>query len=134
MGLNIDPTVNTSGGCELIKAHVLDIIANGEMESEFWLHMFVGHILVYPQTKIGMLPAIVGGEGSGKGMFMNMVMSYFGVAGMKFVSFEKALAEFNSFHLDKCFILFDEVKYAPAKGSNASGKLPALITETEGRC
>ena len=129
MGLNIDNKIDTTGGCELIKNHVQQIICNNDPESEYWMNMFVGRILTAPQNKIGMIPAIIGGEGSGKGLFMNMVMSYFGTAGMKLVSFEKALSEFNSFHLDKCFLLFDEVKFIPNKAGNLGGKLRALVTE-----
>lgn len=68
------PCVAEQGDCRLILDFILDIIAVGDNERSEYLLDWLAHAVQKPAEKSTIVPAIIGDEGTGKGLFTDGIL------------------------------------------------------------
>ena len=125
-GFAVEPV---AGECNEILEHIHDNICNGSDELNRYVLSWMAHAVQYPAYRPETALVLQGGQGTGKGFFVNAFGSLFGVHYKQVSQSKHLVGHFNS-HLANTLLLFaDEAFWAGDKqGENT---LKALITEPE---
>ncbi len=91
--------------------YILEILSTNNKEIFKYIISWVRHICKYPETKTGKILVFQSNkQRAGKGTFVNWLHSYvFGGTHSSTTSFDKLTRGFNSFLMNKSFILVDEL-------------------------
>ena len=125
-GFAVEPVAGT---CEKYLNHIRNIICNRNDELYRYVLAWMAHAVQYPANRPETALVLQGGQGTGKGFFVNAFGSLFGVHYKQVSQSKHLVGNFNS-HLANTLLLFaDEAFWAGDKqGENT---LKALITEPE---
>ncbi|MDP8246439.1 MAG: DUF5906 domain-containing protein [Candidatus Hinthialibacter antarcticus] len=125
-GFAVEPV---EGTCEKYLNHIRNIICNRNDELYQYVLAWMAHAVQYPAQRPETALVLQGGQGTGKGFFVNAFGSLFGVHYKQVSQSKHLVGNFNS-HLANTLVLFaDEAFWAGDKqGENT---LKALITEPE---
>lgn len=129
-GYSIKPEGDVSE-CKLFLDHLLNIICKGRSEDyEFLLDLFAGWFQG-PAIRWGVVPVFVGGEGTGKGSVMQVIMSLYDTSNVLQTSdLQTVLGRFNLTLANKVVVFLDDISFEKAgANSDRSGKLKTLISE-----
>ncbi|MBZ0097667.1 MAG: DUF5906 domain-containing protein [Taibaiella sp.] len=125
-GFAVEPAPGT---CEKYLNHIHNIICNRNDELYQYVLAWMSHAVQFPASRPETALVLQGGQGTGKGFFVNAFGSLFGVHYKQVSQSKHLVGNFNS-HLANTLVLFaDEAFWAGDKqGENT---LKALITEPE---
>lgn len=111
----------------LILEHIQQIICNGDQEKYDYLVKFLAHMLQKPEEKPGVMPVLVGKQGSGKGMFFTLIRRIWSRSSFMTSNVEDVAGKFNSV-LERTFVvMLDEALFSGDKKS--TDRMKSLITE-----
>jgi hypothetical protein len=116
---------------KLVRAFLLDVIANGDKRMYRWICAWIAERLKHPEKTGGVAIVLMGGEGIGKGFFARaLVGGFYNVNHfMQITDPQHITGRFNQ-HLEDALLVFvDEAFFA--SDPTIKGKLYALITEPE---
>lgn len=119
-----DPT----GNCDIYYDHMFNNVCQGDERHYNYLLDWMANCIQNPTNKAGVAIIIRGGQGTGKGVFINFFRELFGPHGLYIQDMQHLVGRFNA-HLKECVLLFaDEIFVTGDKAHE--GRLKGLITET----
>jgi len=125
-GLAIQPV--KGGDWSLFKRHIIDNIACGKELVAQWVIAWVARIIQDPGGDLpGTAIVLRGKQGTGKGIFVNMIGKVFGNHYLQVSHASHVTGRFNSHLKDKVMIFVDEGFWAGDK--KAEGVIKSIITE-----
>lgn len=119
------------GDCKIFLDHLKYIVCDGnQFHYDYLLDIFAGWFQ-QPETRWGVVPVFVGGEGTGKGSVMKVIMSLYDTSNvMQTSDLQKVLGRFNLGLANKVIVFLDDISFEKSgANSDRSGKLKTLITE-----
>jgi len=124
-GLGIEPK---KGDWSLYKAHIIDVIANGDIDAGEWIIAWIARIVQDPGgLRPGTALVLRGDQGTGKGVFANVLGVVFGKHFLAVSNGGQLTGRFNSHLKDKVVVFVDEALWAGDK--RAEGVIKSIITE-----
>lgn len=129
LNLWVGPTiVPKHGSWTLISAFLLEIICAGDRACYEYLVGFITHALQRPWEKPGVLIALIGGQGIGKGTFGRILRRIWSATYLQINNIDSVTGNFNA-SLERAFIVFmDEALFSGDR--RASDALKSLVTES----
>ena len=116
------------GDCSLYLEHVLNNVCNGKAEHFEFLMNWMARLVQKPSEPGTTAVILRGPQGTGKGVFINMLGDLFGRHFQPVSDPKRVTGAFNA-HLRDCVLLFADEAFHTASRSASSGALKALITE-----
>lgn len=128
LNLWIGPTIQaTAGRFDLIEEFLFDVICDGNLADYNYLISFLAHALQMPQEKPGVMPILIGGQGTGKGTLLRLISKIWGRTALQVADVDQVIGRFNAAIERNFIILMDEALF---KGDNKSlERLKSMITE-----
>lgn len=115
------------GSWNLMREHIADVLADGDLESAAYILKFAAWCLQHPGDRAEVALVFRGEKGSGKGTFARALKDIFGQHGLHIFSSKHLTGNFNA-HLRTCLLLFaDEAFWAGDKQGEST--LKGLLTE-----
>jgi hypothetical protein len=115
------------GDWNLMKSHIKYILANGDKENARYILKFASWVIQNPEKLPKVALVFRGEEGVGKGIFVQCLVTIFGIHALHITDPRHFIGQFNG-HLQNClFAYVDEAYYAGDKA--AKGILNSRITE-----
>jgi hypothetical protein len=123
-GLSMNPA---EGDCSLILQHIHKVICDSDDEIYEWVMDWCADMVQDPGNPKGCALILKGQEGTGKGMFAEMMAAYFGAHYRHIIDESHYTGNFNAHMMDAVFVFLDEVTF----GGNikTSGKIKGLVSE-----
>lgn len=113
--------------CQPYLDHVLDVICSGEQEHYEYLVKWMATAVQYPAQPGHVAVVLRGGQGTGKGSFVNHFGALWGRHYLAVQNSEHLFGRFNAHLVDCCLLFADEAFWAGSK--KHEGQLKALVTE-----
>ncbi len=124
-GLSIKPK---RGSWNIFKDHIYNVIAGGNKEIGEWIVAWIARMVQDPGgRRPGTCIVLRGGQGTGKGVFVNTIGELFGDHYLPVSHASQIAGRFNSHLTNKLFVFIDEGFWAGDK--KAEGVLKSIITE-----
>jgi len=125
----IGPVSNAKpGNWVSLRDFLRDVICASDQTSFDYLILFMAHMIQKPEEKPGILVALIGGQGTGKGMFFSLLRAIWHRTTLQVSDVDQVLGRFNA-ALERNFaICMDEALFAGDK--KAMDRLKSLITES----
>lgn len=123
-GFSVEPK---SGNCDKVIHHIERMACKGDSTLSEYLLNWIAYTFQYPDQPAGAAIVLRGGQGTGKGLLGNFLMSLWGVHGMHISNPKHLVGNFNAHLANTCFLFADEAFFAGDKSHE--GTLKALITE-----
>jgi hypothetical protein len=112
----------------VIRNHIRDVICNGEPNAFDYLVNFLAHMVQKPEEKPGIFVVLLGGQGTGKGMFFNLLHEIFSKTTLLVSDVDRVIGRFNA-QLERNYIVcMDEALFVGDK--KAIDRLKSVITES----
>ncbi len=74
LNLWVGPTVDSArGNCAVVLRYLLDVVCAGDRACYDYLIRFLAHMVQRPEEKPGIMPVLLGGQGTGKGTYFQLV-------------------------------------------------------------
>ena len=116
-----------AGKWPLMQAHIKNILAKGNEEYETYILNWAAWAAQNPDKRAEVVLVLMGGEGDGKGVFLNGLCKIFGRHSKHISSMDQLTGKHNA-HLRECSLLYvDEAYWAASKAG--LGAFKRLITE-----
>jgi hypothetical protein len=112
-----------------LQDHIEIFVANGNERYADYIFGWLAFCVQHPEQKPGVVLALQGGEGVGKGTVLRAMLKLFGRHGLHLHKQEQLTGKHNEHLKDVLFIFADEAYFAGDK--SATGTLNALVTEDE---
>lgn len=116
------PSENT-----LIQDYLLEVICNGSRECYDYLVRFVAHMLQYPEVKPGIVPVLIGGQGTGKGVFFQLLKAIWSKTTLLVSDINEVVGQFNAGLERNYIVCMDEALFAGDRRS--LDRLKSIVTE-----
>lgn len=115
------------GNWDTIKSFLLEVIADGDIGLYRYLTLFLAHMLQKPQDKPGMVIAMLGGQGTGKGSALRIVERIWSGSTLLVSDVDHVIGRFNAALEGNYAICMDEAMFAGDK--RAMDRLKSMVTE-----
>lgn len=119
--------VPRAGDWSLMKAHIRDVLAGGDPESEAYILNWSAYAVQNLSGPQGVILTFRGGKGTGKGTFARALRDIFGQHGLQVASSALITGRFNG-HLEDCCLLYADEALNPGD-AEAESRLKAMTTE-----
>lgn len=116
-----------AGDWSLMKAHIRDVLAGGDPESEAYILRWSAYAVQNLSGPQGVILTFRGGKGTGKGTFARALRDIFGQHGLQVASSALITGRFNG-HLEDCCLLYADEALNPGD-AEAESRLKAMTTE-----
>ncbi|MFA6470921.1 MAG: DUF5906 domain-containing protein [Candidatus Latescibacterota bacterium] len=123
-GFSVEPI---QGDCHLYLDHIKEVICNGNEDYYKYVMAWLANVVQNPGNRPGVALVAQGGQGTGKGVWVNWFGSLFGPHFLHISHQSHLTGNFNS-HLENCVLLFADEAYWAGDKSEVS-TLKSLITE-----
>ena len=121
------PVVPRKGNFSAIKAFLYDVICDSDQETFDYLIRYLAHMVQKPEEKPGIAIVLLGGQGTGKGVFGEMLRRIWPSSVLLSSDVKRIVAGFNA-DLERAYAVFlDEALFVGDKASTE--RLKNLITE-----
>jgi len=110
-----------------LRNYLRDVICNGDELVFDYLIRYLAHMVQKPEEKPGIMLVLLGGQGTGKGMFFNFLRALWSHTTLQVSSIDQVIGRFNA-QIERNFIIcMDEALFAGDK--KALDSLKSAITE-----
>ena len=110
-----------------LRNYLRDVICNGDELVFDYLVRYLAHMVQRPEEKPGIMLVLLGGQGTGKGMFFNFLRALWSHTTLQVSSIDQVIGRFNA-QIERNFIIcMDEALFAGDK--KALDSLKSAITE-----
>lgn len=129
LNLWVGPTiVPKTGSWILISKFLLEVVCAGDQACYEYLIGYITHALLRPSEKPGVLIALIGGQGIGKGTLGRIFRRIWSATYLQINNIDSVTGNFNA-SLERAFIVFmDEALFSGDR--RASDALKSLVTES----
>ncbi|WP_171240542.1 primase-helicase family protein [Ruegeria sp. HKCCA5491] len=121
MGWGVEPK---EGPCDLILDHIRDVICNGDDALNEYTLNFIAAKIQDPARVMGVMPAFLGGQGTGKGIIFDDLLAQ-RIFNQHAVVIEESghlLGKFNKHLMSACYVFADECFFVGDKKANQKMK------------
>lgn len=115
------------GSWDTIKGFLLEVIADGDIGLYRYLILFLAHMLQKPEEKPGVVMAMLGGQGTGKGSALRVVERIWSSSTLLVSDVDHVIGRFNAALEGNYAICMDEAMFAGDK--RAMDRLKSLVSE-----
>ncbi len=128
LNLWVGPTIQAiPGSFDLIDEFLREVICSGSRTDYNYFVSFLAHALQKPQEKPGVMPILIGSQGTGKGTMLRLISKIWGKTALQVADVDQVIGRFNAAIERNFMILMDEALF---KGDNKSlERLKSMITE-----
>ncbi len=119
--------VPQAGSWPLLKAHMLEVLANGNKDHANYICKWIAWKLQNPGGRPGVMLVFKSMEGSGKNTVFDRLRQFFGIHGRAVASTKHMTGDFNAHMRGVCFLLAGEAIWGG--DHQARNKLYAMITD-----
>lgn len=122
------PVQPVPGDCGLFWAHLKNIICAGDEERYLYVRRWLAHNIQKPEEMPETSLVLRGGQGTGKGTFVNLYGKLFGRHFIAITQKDQLLGKFNA-HMQEAILVFgDEITWGGNK--EAEGVLRGMVTDS----
>jgi hypothetical protein len=111
----------------LIQDYLLEVICNGNKGCYDYLVRFLAHMLQFPEVKPGIVPVLIGGQGTGKGVFFQLLRAIWSKTTLLVSDINEVVGQFNAGLERNYIVCMDEALFAGDRRSQ--DRLKSLVTE-----
>ncbi|MEY4351711.1 MAG: hypothetical protein RL078_1790 [Bacteroidota bacterium] len=124
----IGPTANpASGNWVLIRDYLRDVICDGNSVTYEYLIRYLAHMIQHPEEKPGVMLVLLGGQGTGKGMYFNLLRAIWPRTTLQVSKIDQVVGRFTSALERNYIICMDEALFAGDR--QAIDNLKSIVTE-----
>ena len=125
----VGPTTGAKpGNWRILRDFIRDIICAGDERIFSYMSCFIAHMLQKPEDKPGVMIVLLGGQGTGKGMFFKLLRSIWPTTTLLISDMEQVTGRFNDC-LERNFIVcLDEAMFAGNR--KAMDRLKSTVSES----
>lgn len=120
--------VPSKGDWNVIYDYLRDIVCDGDLQKLEYFLNFVAHMLQHPEKKPGVMPVLLGGEGTGKGTLFQLLQALWTRTSLLVSNIDDVVGQFNAAIERKFIIFMDEAMFSGDR--KAQDRLKSMITET----
>jgi hypothetical protein len=125
VGHTISPTANNNYA--IIDDYLLKVICNGDSASHLYLLSFLAHMLQFPEVKPGIVPVLIGGQGTGKGVFFQLLRAIWSKTTLLVSDINDVVGQFNAGLERNYIVCMDEALFVGDRRS--LDRLKSIVTE-----
>ncbi len=112
---------------QVINQYLYDLICDGNADSYQYLIRFLAHMVQKPEEKPGIIVAMLGGQGTGKGVFFQLLRAIWSRTTLQVTKLDEVLGKFNAALERNYIVCMDEALF---KGDRRGlDRLKSLVTE-----
>ncbi len=116
------------GNWDVLRGYLRDIICAGDQRSFEYLIRYMAHMIQRPEEKPGVMLVLLGGQGTGKGMFFRLLRAIWPRTTLQVSDIDQVTGKFNA-QLERHYVIcMDEALFAGDRRS--MDRLKSAITET----
>lgn len=115
------------GDWSIIKAHLLDVICEGNTAVYLYLVSYLAHMLQLPHIKPGIMLILLGKQGTGKGLFFQILQRIWPRTSLLVSDINQVIGQFNAALERNYVIIMDEAMFSGDRKSQ--DRMKSLITE-----
>ncbi len=124
----VGPTLKAvPGDCSTLTNFIRDIICDGDEESFEYLMDFLAHMVQKPKEKPGVIIVMLGGQGTGKGVFFGILRAIWSRTCLLVSDINQVIGQFNACLEHNYVICMDEALFAGDR--KALDRLKSMVTE-----
>ena len=124
-GHTISPIANNNYA--IIDDYLLKVICNDDSASHWYLVRFLAHMLQFPEEKPGIVPVLIGGQGTGKGVFFQLLKAIWSKTTLLVSDVNAVVGQFNAALERHYVVCMDEALFSGDKKS--LDRLKSIVTE-----
>ena len=118
---------DSQGSATFILTYLLDVICGGDTSSFDYVISYLAHMVQRPQEKPGVILVLLGRQGTGKGMFFNLLRAIWSRTTLLVTDIDQVVGRFNA-RLERSYaVCMDEALFAGDR--KALDRLKSMITE-----
>jgi hypothetical protein len=121
------PPEDGAEAAPLFRKHILEVICNGNHETNEFLLNCLAKMIRYPWMKLKIAIVLVSKQGAGKNTFLDVMKDMFGKHGIEITQQRHATGNFNNHLRNRLFVVLNEATWGGDKQSE--GTFKAAITE-----
>ena len=124
----VGPTVQPAPGCwVLIRDYLRDVICGGNSDAYDYLVQYMAHMIQRPEEKPGVMIALLGGQGTGKGVYFSLLRAIWRKTTLQVSDVDQVIGKFNA-ALERNFVVcMDEALFYGDR--RAIDRLKSTVTE-----
>lgn len=111
----------------LIQDYLLEVICNANQDCYEYLVRFLAHMIQRPEVKPGIVPVLIGGQGTGKGVFFQLLKAIWSKTTLLVSDINEVVGQFNAGLERNYIVCMDEALFAGDRRS--LDKLKSIVTE-----
>ena len=124
----VGPTDNpTPGNWMLIRNYLRDVICDGNSETYEYLIRYLAHMIQYPEEKPGVMLVLLGGQGTGKGIYFSLLRAIWPRTTLQVSKIDQVVGRFTSALERNYIVCMDEALFAGDR--QAIDNLKSIVTE-----
>ncbi|MGB1330906.1 MAG: primase-helicase family protein, partial [Gammaproteobacteria bacterium] len=112
----------------IIERYLLEIICDDHDSSYAYLIKFLAHMLQKPEEKPGIVPVLIGGQGTGKGVFFQLLKAIWSKTTLLVSNIDEVVGKFNAALERNYIICMDEALFSGDRKS--LDRLKSTVTES----
>lgn len=121
-------TMAKPGNWRVLRDFIRDIICAGDDTVFCYLSCFIAHMLQRPEDKPGVMIVLLGGQGTGKGMFFKLLRSIWPSTTLLISDMEQVTGRFNDCLERNYIVCLDEAMFAGNR--KAMDRLKSTVSES----
>lgn len=121
------PIQPAQGNWDIVKAHLLGVICAGDGSNYDYLIKYIAHMLQHPEVKPGVMIVLLGGQGTGKGMFFQILQRIWPGTSLLISDIQQVVGQFNAALERNFVILMDEALFSGDRKSQE--RMKSFVTE-----
>lgn len=118
---------DSQGSATFILTYLLDVICGGDTSSFDYLIRYLAHMVQRPEEKPGVMLVLLGRQGTGKGMFFNLLRAIWSRTTLLVTDIDQVVGRFNACLERNYAVCMDEALFAGDR--KALDRLKSMITE-----
>ncbi len=115
------------GSWVILRDFILNVVCAGEEHTYEYLIRYMAHMVQKPEEKPGVMIALLGGQGTGKGMYFRLLQAIWPCSTLMVSDIEQVIGRFNSCLERNYVICMDEALFAGDRKS--MDRLKSIVTE-----
>lgn len=120
---------DSTGDASFILKYLHDVICDGDVRSFNYLIFYLAHMIQKPAEKPGVMIVLLGRQGTGKGMFFNLLRAIWPRTTLQVTDIDQVVGRFNAC-LERHFaVCMDEALFAGDR--KALDRLKSMVTEPQ---
>jgi len=118
---------DSTGDASVILRHLFEVLCNSDQACYDYLVAYLAHMIQKPTEKPGVMIVLLGGQGTGKGMFFKLLRAIWPRTTLQVTDIDQVIGRFNACLERNYAVCMDEALFAGDR--KATDRLKSLVTE-----